>query len=289
MTTLYFPITITSSRKSIKLSGSAYLMRIDDTRCRKVLGIQEVVLTETGSVSEVSHEDNAPWHTWMMYLRRNNPTHDLAVFQTNFLLSVSSRRQAILIGFAMKLLDGTRSGPFIGFSDMRTSQFTIQFLNLCPYWGGDFLSLGRAEIKILRTLVEQLERSHGDKRLDTVIEKFCYAESAGVPSTALRFLELSVVLEMLFLPKATSELSYRFQLRVAKWFSRHYHEDVRVVTDHAKRIYALRSKIAHTGTAEVTDEDMNTIRRIARMALRKFVLKSSLFDDKYLDELCLAG
>jgi hypothetical protein len=150
--------------------------------------------------------------------------------------------------------------------------------------------LGRAEIKILRTLVEQLERSHGDKRLDMVIEKFCYAESAGVPSTALRFLELSVVLEMLFLPKkATSEISYRFQLRVAKWFSRHYREDVRVVADHAKRIYTLRSNIAHTGIAEVTNEDMNTIRWIARMALRKSVLKSSLFDDKYLDELCLAG
>lgn len=290
MTTIYFPITIKSSKKSIKLGKSISLTRIDNARCKKILGISSVTLSEDGVVTQWCYEANAPWRTWLTYLRQGHkPHHNFLLQQTNFLLTVSNREQAIIVGFAMKLIDGTKSGPFMGFSDMNTSAFSAYFLNWCPYWGGERLSLERAEIKVLKELIEKLEQSHQDKRLGTMIEKFGYAESEGLPSKSLRFLELSVILEMLFLPKKDSELSYRFRLRVAKWFNRHYGEDVKVMFDQAKRIYDLRSTIAHAGTAEVTDQDMNAIRDIARRALRKYVCDSSLFQDQYLDELCLRG
>lgn len=291
MSTLYFPVTITSARRSIKLSDSAHLIRVDNPRIKNVIGIRHVALTESGHIREIGHNDNAPWYTWVKYLRGHNPTHNIGVSQTNFVLSVASKREAILVGFAMKLLSGTRSGPYFGFSDMKKSPFTVELLALCPYWGGNFLTLERKEISMLRRLLKALKSFTADEKLDTIIEKYRYAESATVPSVTLRFLELAVILEMLFLPKEASELSYRFQLRIAKWFGRHYREDVRAVATQAKRIYDIRSAIVHKGTpkAKISDEDLGSIRRLARMSLHKFVLERSLFEDNYLEELCLLG
>jgi len=142
---------------------------------------------------------------------------------------------------------------------------------------------------MLRMLLSALNSLAADRKLDTVIEKYRYAESASGPSRALRFLELAVILEMLFLPRQSTELSYRFQLRVAKWFHRHYREDTRQVATQAKRIYTIRSDIAHKGTATISEDDMKSISRLTRMALHKFVLERRLFEDEYLSELCLVG
>jgi len=195
----------------------------------------------------------------------------------------------VFVAFAMKLIAGTQSGPYIGFSDIKSLPFSIEFLNFSPYWGGTFLALGRNEISLLRKLLVAMKAGPSGGRIATIIEKYRYAESASVPSQSLRYMELAVILEMLFLPTADRELSYRFQLRIAKWFKRHYRDDIASVAGKAKRIYKLRSDIAHTGAAKISDEDLADIRHLVRMSLRKFVLDASSFTDKYLDELCLVG
>lgn len=273
--------------KSIRLSDSAHLIRVDNPRVRDLIGIRHIVLSDSGHINEIGYRDNAPWYIWSTYLRGHDPTHNIRVQQTNFVLSVAARQEAVLVAFAMKLLAGTLSGPYVGFSDINKSPFSIQFLNHSPYWGGSFLVLGRKEVSMLRTLLAALNNAAIRGKLETIIEMYRYAESATVPSVSLRFLELAVILEMLFLPTQDRELSYRFQLRIAKWFRRHYRKDVMTVAAQAKRIYKLRSDIAHAGIAKVNDEDMNSVRGLARMALRKFVLDRSIFTDTYLDELCL--
>lgn len=288
MSKLYFPILIESTKKSIKLSDSAHFIRVDNPRVRNLIGIQHVVLSDSGHIREIGYRDDAPWYIWATYLLQggNSPYN---IRQNNFVLSVATRQEAVLVAFAMKLIAGTLSGPYVGFSDIKNPPFSIQFLNLSPYWGGDILVLGRKEISMLRTLLVALSSPSPGAKLETIIEKYRYAESKTVPSRSLRFLELAVILEMLFLPTADKELSYRFQLRIAKWFKRHHREDILDVAAKAKRIYKLRSDIAHSGTAKISDEDMSTVRDLTRMALRKFVLDRSIFTDTYLDELCLLG
>lgn len=289
MTKLYFPLTIESTRKSIKLGDSAHLIRLDHPHMRSLIGITHILLGELGHIQEIGYRDNAPWYIWTAHLRTNHPTHDIHLQLTNFALSVPDRSTAVLVAFAMKLLAGTRSGPYVGFSDIRTLPFSIVNLNICPYWGGSPLVLGLKEITVLKMLLLALSSSGQTGKLGTLIEKYRYAESAGPPSISLRFMELAVVLEMLFLPSQATELSYRFQLRVAKWFSRHFREDVGNVAAEAKRIYKLRSEIAHKGVAIVSEEAMASVRRLTRKALHKFVLNPSIFTDRYLDELCLHG
>jgi hypothetical protein len=207
--------------------------------------------------------------------------------QNNFVLSTSTRREAEIVAFAMKLLGGTLSGPYVGFSDFAHFPSSVQFLIFNPYWGGRALVLGRQEILRLRKLLTALHGAPYNGKLETIIEKYRYAESADVPSINLRILELAVILEMLFLPTADRELAYRFQLRIAKWFKRHCGEDVVSTASKAKRIYKLRSDIAHSGTAKAGDADLEDVRLLARAALQKFVVDSSKFTDKYLDDLCL--
>ena len=289
MSTLYFPLTIESTRKSIKLGESIFLIRLDHPHLRSLIGISNIVVSKSGHIEQIGYLDNSPWPIWASHLRTNHPTHDIHRQFINFALSVPDRSSARFVAFAMKVLAGTRSGPYVGFSDFRNSPFSIVPLNLCPYWGGGPLVLERKGIATLRMLLRAATSSEHKGKLGTLIEKYCYAESFGPPSPSLRYMELAVVMEMLFLPIQAAELSYRFQLRVAKWFSRHFRDDVGNVAVQAKQIYKLRSKIAHEGVATVSDEDMASIRTLTRKALHKFVLDPSIFTDGYLDELCLSG
>lgn len=290
MKTLYFPLTVGAKRKSIKLSDSASLIRIDVPHIKELIGVRHVELDASGYIAEISHRDEAPWYIWTRYLGRGHPILDNILLDlTNFVLAVENRREALLVAFAMKLIAGTRSGPYIGFSDPRCSPFSVVYLPFSPHRSDCFLALDSKKISLLRKLLAALNEAPGGGKLDTLIEKYCYAESAGVPSTSLRFLELAVILEMIFLPKANAELSYRFQLRVAKWFRRHQGEDVLAFVAKAKRIYTLRSHVAHSGTAKISGNDMDDIRHITRTALRAFVLDASMFEDRRLEELCLLG
>ncbi|MBI5556324.1 MAG: hypothetical protein HY885_01650 [Deltaproteobacteria bacterium] len=280
----YFPLTIASTKKSIRLADSISRLRVDSARVRKLIGIREVTLSGTGLVSSISYKKNAAWNTWCIYLRGNLLSHNIRIQQTNFVLATSTQDDAILVSFAIKLMTGTLSGPYIGFSE---DQNSIQFLHFRPYWGGHFLKLEQSEINCLRKLLAALLKFKEKAILTTIIELYRYAESADVSSRSLRFLQLAIILEMLFLPSQQAELSYRFQLRVAKWFNRFYKDDVRVIADKAKSIYDMRSKIAHHGQARISDNDMNCVRDFTRRALRKYVVDPSTFSDSYLNDLCL--
>ncbi|MCG8428813.1 MAG: HEPN domain-containing protein [Chromatiales bacterium] len=289
MSTLYFPLIITCNRKTIKITDSISLSRIDIKKNRELIGVEEIIVNESGHVISWSgYSDSSPWYFWALHLR-DNIGANLHLRQMNFILEVQKREEALLVGIAMKLLCGTKSGPYIGFSDIRLSSFSVHSLIHRPYWGEGYLYLGKKEIKQLKSLVRQLEGLQADKKLNTIIKKFWYSESYSGQATSIRFLEMSVILEMLFLPKAVSELSYRFQLRMAKWFNRHYRKNLKEVADDAKKIYRTRSKIAHSGTAKISRDELNNVRDYVRFAVRKYLTDPSIFKDDYLEELCLMG
>lgn len=286
MATHYFPLTIASTKKSIKLTDSIFLLRFDHPRVRNLIGIQDITLEDTGHISAISYKTSSVWPRWWIHLRSHNPSHNIRNQFCNFVLATSTREEAILVAFALKLLDGTLSGPFIGFSDDGDS---VQFLKHRPWWGKGFLKLENPEIRSLRKLLTALSVFTDKAKLETIIEIYRYAESADVPTASLRFLQLAMILEMLFLPGKASELNYRFQLRLAKWFHRFCKENPKTIATAAAKIYDIRSKIAHGGVAKVSDEDMNFIREITRRALRYFVIDPSKFSDSFFTSLCLEG
>ncbi|WP_152609848.1 HEPN domain-containing protein [Geobacter sp. OR-1] len=273
----------------IKLGNAAALLRIDYAECKEIMGIRDVQFDDEGRQKAISFTNNA-WHILTDQLPTRNPNHLLSWQFSNFILAVNERQNAELVGLAMKILGNTKTGPYVGFSgNPQQLPFAIHYLRHCPYWGGDTQRFDRAYIKRLKCLVARLEAAKFDERWPIIVEKFLYAESHGVPSDQLRYLELSVILEMLFLPNKSAELSYRFQLRVAKWFHKHYKYDLSNVSDQAKKIYSNRCKLAHSGKATIGKEDLDELRLLVRNVLIKYIFEDGIFKDKYLDDLCLIG
>ncbi len=280
----YFPLVLRSPFRSIRLSDAASLFRFDVPRIRHLVGLKHLTIGNEGAITSMQHLPNSAWSTWWSYLRSNDPTHNVRLRWSNFVLAASSREEAVRVAFALKLLAESFSGPYVGFSANGNS---IQYLVFRPWHGSQPLTLGRSETAQLRALLKAVSKFRDKARLETIIELYRYAESADVLPRSHRFLQLAIILEMLFLPKQKQELRYRFHLRMAKWFSHVFNDDIKTVATQSLRIYDLRSAIAHQGVAKISDAEMTNVKDYTRRALRRYLIDPTAFADAYLDDLCL--
>ena len=77
------------------------------------------------------------------------------------------------------------------------------------------------------------------------------------------FLLSAIALECLILPEQNEELTYRLSQRVARLLGKDF--DVRLeLAKRTKALYSIRSKIVHNGHYEVTEQECNEIRAIAK-------------------------
>ena len=289
MSAIYFPIRIESTSQTIRLNDSAKLIRIDKPRLRDSLGLTDVKFDDGGNLQHLRVRAGSVWGLWMAHFRDIDPNISLTARACSHVLITDTVESARLVGLYLKLLRGTSSGPYVGFSEPKAGDSPDTFhIAYCPYWGGEAMPLGRGELRSMRQLLGTTSNFSVHEKLGVMLSKFCYAESREPPSLAMRYFEFSVILEMLFLPKHEAELAYRFQLRFAKWFERHDHADVSAAASQAKKIYGFRSKIAHAGTAkELTLDDLNIVRGACRTAVRSFLMQPKFFQNDYLDQLCL--
>lgn len=285
---IYSPIHVHTRSARIRLLPNAEILRIDRPRLRNALGLSEVTFDQNGNINGIVAPWNSMWGIWMSHFRGLDPNVGLIAHSSGHVLVTDTIDTAQTIGAAMKLANDTSSGPFVAFSEPRRGiSPNVYYLGPCPYWGGSAIALRRTELSRIRRLVSAIKTRGKEQKLRTMLAKFMYAQSREAPSLVSRYFDLSVVLEMLFLPKQTNELAYRFQLRIAKWFEQHTGANVEEVASMAKDIYRRRSHIAHQGSADVTGSNLDTLRNICRDALRAYVLDASTFTDTYLDDLCL--
>lgn len=270
-----------SRKRSLSLADSIRLIRLDCPTAKRLLGISRLSLSDDGFLKSKAYRDDASWWSYRANFRSNDPNQNFIINSANFLLAVDNRKQAESVAFAMKLIAPTRSGPYFGFS-ADADQFHL--LSNCPYSGKGILNIDPSAHRKLKEILRLLHAK--DKKLETIVEKFGFAVSNGRP-TRLRFFELATILEMLFLPTQSSELSYRFRLRIAKWFKRHCGADPLDYAAKAKRIYDLRCEIAHQGTAAISEEALDDVSQITRRAIMHYLRDRAVFDDGYLDRLCL--
>lgn len=96
------------------------------------------------------------------------------------------------------------------------------------------------------------------------------------PRREQSFLLFAIALETVALPQHSQELTYRLSLRVSTLLGRTYAQraDIRkAVSD----FYAVRSKIAHSGSYEVTDEDLGRLRWITKAVLLELLRRRGLW------------
>ena len=107
---------------------------------------------------------------------------------------------------------------------------------------------------------------------------------AGRATVELRreqsFLLFAIALESAVLPlKTNQELSFRLAVRTARLLGKtaaEREEMQKAVRD----LYGLRSKIVHSGSYEVTDEDLGQLRTLTKRALIRLLQRKSAWQEK---------
>lgn len=279
-TLIEFPLRLISDLDEVCLAEDIYIRRIDDASRSRILGIEKVVLDENGRLkSYVARTQVDPLGALM------GPDLDLyaELYSSNYVAALPVHEDAFHLNFALKLLGPSCSSLFIGCGQPGTKHF----LSPPCYYGHSPLVIGASEAKTLSRLLA-LKRKSKDPKLELMAEMFLYAFSVA-PRKESRFVELSIILEMLLLPTSSTELSYRFALRMAKFLAKHWAADPIESFKVAQEIYKTRSRLVHSGGDKSLPQIVPQIEEAVRQLLTTYLTNPELYQDSALDHLCIAG
>lgn len=102
------------------------------------------------------------------------------------------------------------------------------------------------------------------------------------PKRELSFLLFAIALEAAVLPEHNQELTYRLSLRVAGLMGRSREQRVEI-RQWVAALYGVRSKIVHSGSYEVTDEDLGRLRWLTKSVLLRLLRRRSLWKSSLSD------
>lgn len=274
-----FPIRLESELLEIRLSDDVVIRKLDDETRSRVLGIRKATFNDDGKIKSYVVDGPDPLTDFM------GPEVDCydQLYSSNYVASVPTHSDAEHLNYALKLAQPSCTALYIGHSEPRSRHF----LSPPCYYGKKPLVLLDSDTKNLGDLF-RLKRSSKDKKLAVMAEMFLYALSVA-PRPESRFIELSVVLEMLLLPTSSTELSYRFALRMAKVLAKHYGAGAAESFKAGQQIYRTRSRLVHSGI----DKDLETVSPVLEVVVRQLLVtylqSPEAFSEEALDALCIAG
>jgi hypothetical protein len=273
-----FPLRLIAEVSELRLADDIHIRPIDAAARARILGIKDVVLDENGRLKSYVSSGPDPLGLFGPELDQYDQ-----LYSSNYVASVPTHEDAVHLNFALKLLAPSCSSLFIGHEEPGTKHF----LSPPCYYGKTLLALGEPAVKTLSHLLTLKRRSKNPK-LELMAEMFLYAMS-DAPRKESRFVELSIILEMLLLPVSSTELSYRFALRMAKFLAQHWAADPIEAFEVGQQIYKTRSRLVHTGRDDALEVIGPKIEETVRVLLTKYLANPELFEDDALDDLCIAG
>ena len=203
---------------------------------------------------------------------------------SNYILVAPSLERSKEFNFALKLAGNSCSALYIGFKTTTPARY---FLTPPCFFGKNALVIEDEDVTVLSSLIVQIERARGDKKLQTMCEIYVHALALHRREES-RFIEIVIILEMLLLPKTSSELSYRFSFRLAKLLNKLTGEPTNEAFKLARRIYTTRSNLVHAGIDKNLNEIGHVAYNYARILLAAYLKDRTLFEETQLDELCLS-
>ena len=273
-----FPLRLVAEAQEVRLAEGIHIRPIDAATRARVLAIKDVVLDENGRLKSY-----VPMGLdWFGLVGPELDQYD-QLYSSNFVASVPTLEAAVHLNFSLKLLGPSCSSLYIGHEEPQTKHF----LSPPCYYGDSPLTIQESTVTTLSNLLT-LRRSSKSRKLDLMAEMFLYAMSIA-PRKESRFVELSIILEMLLLPMSSAELSYRFALRMARFMARHCGAEPSESFKLGQQIYKTRSRLVHTGRDDALTEIGPKIEETVRILLAKYLATPELFEHNALDELCLAS
>ena len=276
---ILFPFRVRSTLPHVTFADDLYAVEMDDAAKETLLRIADPEYDEAGRLKKFTALPGCLLGTTF------GPSLDTddEFCASNYVLHAPSRQRALEFNFSLKLADESSSSLYIGYEHAGATHF----IHPPCYFGKDPLALTEETVALISGTLANISRSNDDRKLSLIKEKYLYAMSEQVRREG-RFVEIAIILEMLLLPQSSTELSYRFSLRLAKLASRLFSLDVQDVYRDAKRIYITRSNLVHSGS----DSDIDRVSEIAinytRRLLLQYLEDKDMFTETSLDALCLS-
>lgn len=256
------------------------LRRITDEEILRFFNIKVEERTESGLIKSMSGEG---FDTLVDPLGAILINHRIFVMSSQFILEAKDTKCVNWFQQALKLYRTGKTGAFYGVNPKARS---IHILHPIPYYGKKVYRLEESDLCKVKALYGTI-KSTKSERYDLIIEKFLFALSGLSIKSHHRFLELATILEMFYVPKGGTELSFRFSLRACKVLSKYQSMDKEKTYKDMRDIYKIRSGISHSGFHRDTMKYLDSLIDYTRKSIVLFLKDSSIFEDKKLDELCI--
>jgi hypothetical protein len=150
--------------------------------------------------------------------------------------------------------------------------FSVEHLRESRALFADFCRLGRLSVAArAKTAAECLRTA------------FQWAGRATVePKREESYLLFAIALETAVLPTEDTELTYRLGRRVAALLtgSRQQRSELRTKISH---LYEIRSRVAHSGFSEVTEQDLGALRLLAKRSLLRLLRRPAVWTMELAD------
>lgn len=272
-----YPLALDCELQDISVDDDFRLRAISDEDRRRLFGICNVTLDSTGRLGGLTPvaQGSAPHGPDI------NKTATL--YASNYLLICTDANKARDFNFALKLVARSWSSLYIGYRSDGAKAF-----NSPPcYYGKTRLSINNEILTELKKLLCVIQKRSNDSKLNLMRDIWMHAMS-DAPRRETRFVEVSTLLEMLLLPKQSSELAFRFALRIAKLAEHFGFGEAAATFEQAKTLYGIRSKLVHSGHDSRLTTHEEAAYEYARILMVHYLHSPNLFVDAELDKLCLA-
>ena len=280
-----FPIRLRCELLEVSLGSGVSIQPIADHDRPQLMGLKSATLDEHGRVESYVVEAEDPLGIF------GGPDIDQydQLYSSNYVANVPSMEAAKNLNLAFKLLARSCTALWIGTTGETGNKGKAKhFISPPCYFGSEPLKLDAKGVEDLGELLSACRALESDRKFSVMADVFLYAMSVA-PRDESRCIELSIILEMLLLPKASTELSYRFALRLGKLASAQFGESSQVWFANGQQIYRTRSRLVHSGQDNALKETAALIEETARRLLTLYVRDPKLFEESALDALCIAA
>jgi hypothetical protein len=157
----------------------------------------------------------------------------------------------------------------------KDSKFLAKCNYLAPILDHEKYRIERKEIPVLKKFIETVKLPLKDDNLELAFENF--ELSYEVSNLNLKFLSLMNGMEVLFNP-SDQELRYRISRNLAVLLGKDK-EESQDYFKQMRKLYDKRSKIVHTGKAEINQDDVLKLRGYVRDSIKAFLILNMSKDD----------
>jgi hypothetical protein len=272
-----YPLSLRCDRETVLVGDDLALRLLDAPLRERLLGISDV---EWDADGRLKHYSSSRFDALL------SPDLDRTVefYGSNFVLSTRSTSRAADFNFAIKLLAHTRTSLYIGYR----RDGSVAFQAPPCYFGTESLHLTDSSVAELQTLLTAVSTRQNDPKLSIMRDIWMYAMS-DAPRRTTRYVEVSTLLEMLLLPKQSTELGFRFALRLAKLAHKFGFGSPEATFQQGKVLYSLRSNLVHGGSDARLEAHQGFAFDFARKLLALYLQNPAVFDNDALDLLCIAA